>query len=127
MTTQDPRWRPLAVAALFFGCALGLVLGCSRSSPTEPKQRPTWLNALIAQMQSEPVTSPPSSIVRYRYRGDFVYFRPARCCDFPSVLYDTQGAVVCNPDGGLAGGGDERCADFFTARREETLIWRDSR
>ncbi len=127
MTTRASRWRAFAMAASALGCCLALAVACDRSSPTEPEQQPAWLGALIAQIQSEPVTSPPSSIVRYRYRGDLVYFRPARCCDFPSVLYDTQGVVACNPDGGLAGGVDSRCADFFTARSEETLIWRDVR
>jgi hypothetical protein len=43
------------------------------------------------------------------------------------VLYDAQGAAICNPDGGLAGGVDARCADFFSARSEETLVWQDGR
>ena len=114
------------VLAFAVGCA-ALALACNGSSPTEPARQPNWLGALIAQIESEPVTSPPSSIVRYRYRGDMVYFRPARCCDFPSVLYDAQGAVVCNPDGGLAGGGDARCADFFAARSDGMLVWQDDR
>ena len=118
----------IPILAFSLGCAaLALALSCEQSSPTEPARQPVWLAALISQIQSEPVTSPPSSIVRYRYRGEMVYFRPARCCDFPSVLYDPQGAVVCNPDGGLAGGVDPRCADFLSARSDEMLVWQDSR
>jgi len=132
MTRQASRPRALAVWALRLAGALAcswlfVALACNRSSPTEPDQRPVWLSALIGQMQNEPVTSPPSSIVRYRYRGETVFFRPARCCDIPSVLYDAQGTVVCNPDGGLAGGVDSHCADFFAARSDPTLIWQDTR
>ncbi len=101
--------------------------GCEHSSPTGPGSDPVWLRTLIAQIQSEPVTSPPSAIYSYRYRGEMVYFRPSRCCDIRSVLYDRNGAVLCEPDGGFVGGGDARCPDFFDARTEKQLIWQDPR
>ena len=108
--------------------ALGVWSGCSgSSSPSEPGGRPAWLKSLISQIESEPVTNPPSSILSYRYRGGTVYFRPSRCCDFPSQLYDQAGSLICQPDGGLAGSGDGRCADFFSARSEERLVWQDAR
>lgn len=114
-------------------CALGiLVLGalsaCDNGTPTEPRfGQPAWLRAMIAKIESEPVTDPPSAIFRYRYRGATVYFRPQRCCDFPSELYDGSGALICQPDGGLTGRGDERCPDFFATRTNEVLVWRDPR
>ncbi len=91
-----------------------LALGCENSSPTEPGTTPSWLQALIAQIQSEPVTVPPSAIYSYRYRGEMVYFRPSRCCDIRSVLYDRNGAVLCEPDGGLTA---EAMADVPTSCR----------
>lgn len=114
----------LAGAALL---SLLSLLGCDHSSPTEPGASPAWLQSLIAQIQSEPVTSPPSAIYSYRYRGEPVYLRPSRCCDIRSVLYDTNGAVLCEPDGGIERGGDGRCPDFANTRTEERLIWRDPR
>lgn len=113
--------RPLL--AVFFVLALA---ACATSFPSEPG-RPAWLQALIAQIASEPVTNPPSSIIRYRYRGVTVYYRPARCCDIFADLYDERGTVICHPDGGITGGGDGRCADFATARSEEELVWEDPR
>jgi len=109
--------------------ALGLAaLGCDRSSPTAPSApHPSWVGALIVQIQNEPVTSPPSSLLRYRYHGETVYFRPARCCDIWSDLYDRHGVVICHPDGGIVAGGDGRCTDFFADRREEELVWQDPR
>jgi hypothetical protein len=56
-----------------------------------------------------------------------VYYVPSKCCDVPSVLYDSAGAVVCSPDGGITGKGDGRCTDFFDARRDEVVVWRDPR
>jgi hypothetical protein len=109
-------------------CAVFLwPLGCGKSSPTEPDTVPTWLQVLITQIEREPVTNPPSAIYSYRYRGETVYFRPSRCCDIMSVLYDRNGVVLCAPDGGIAGGGDGRCPDFFRTRSGERLIWQDSR
>ena len=107
---------------------LGVLYGCSSSSPTEPAaSRPAWLQTLIAKIESEPVTNPPSSILQYRYRGAAVYFRPSRCCDMYSDLYDETGALLCHPDGGLTGAGDGACTDFFSSRQDEQLVWQDPR
>ncbi len=113
--------------ALILCAAFLMPLGCEDSSPTEPDTTPAWLQVLIAQIEREPVTNPPSAIYSYRYRGETVYFRPSRCCDIMSVLYDRNGVVLCAPDGGIAGGGDGRCPDFLQTRSAERLIWQDPR
>ena len=113
--------------ALIVSVAFLLPLGCEHSSPTEPAAAPSWLQGLIDQIQREPVTSPPTAIYNYRYRGETVYYRPSRCCDIRSVLYDANGLVLCEPDGGFGGGGDGRCPDFLATRSDERLIWRDPR
>ncbi len=115
-----------------WGLVLGLLtMGCGGSSPTAPTPpgtpQPSWVGALISEIQSQPVTSPPSSLLSYRYQGATVYFRPARCCDVMSDLYDQQGALLCHPDGGLTGNGDGRCVDFFANRTDEEVVWEDSR
>ncbi len=109
------------------GIAFLLAVACSDSMPTQPQGTPEWLQALIARIEAEPVTTPPSAIYSYRYRGDTVYFRISRCCDIRSVLYDANGAILCEPDGGIDGGGDGRCPDFFSTRSEERLVWQDPR
>lgn len=116
------RHNRLLVAAFF----VVTLTACSTSFPSEP-QRPAWLQSLIAQIASEPVTNPPSSIISYRYRGATVYYRPARCCDIFADLYDEEGTLICHPDGGITGGGDGRCSDFATARSMEELVWADPR
>ncbi|HEY1250362.1 MAG TPA: hypothetical protein VGH97_04185 [Thermoanaerobaculia bacterium] len=117
----------------FLGALLVLVLlqlDCDKSMPTEPagaRTNPAWLDTLIAQIQSEPVTTPPSAIYSYRYRNETVYFRISRCCDQRSILYDANGMVLCEPDGGIDSGGDGRCPDFLSTRTDERLIFRDPR
>ncbi|AUD07106.1 hypothetical protein CWM47_00795 [Spirosoma pollinicola] len=82
---------------------------------------------MINQIKSQDKWSPPASIYRYVYKGKVVYFIPQRCCDIPSVLLDEQCNTVCSPDGGISGGGDGGCTDFFKVRSDEKLIWKDSR
>ena len=63
---------------------LFLQIHCNKSMPTEPAgahTNPAWLDALIAQIESEPVTTPPSAIYGYRYhrvvRPAYAYYRGA--------------------------------------------------
>lgn len=110
-----------------FAIPLLLVVACNDFLTSEPESTPAWLEALIAQIELEDVTVPPTSIYRYQYAGDTVYFRTARCCDIRSIVYDAEGAVLCEPDGGIDGGGDGRCPDFLSTRTEERLIFQDPR
>ena len=104
-----------------------MVASACSSTPTAPDTSPSWLTALIARLESEPVANPPATIGRYDYKGQVVFFLPQRCCDQMSVLYGLDGSVICHPDGGITGKGDGRCSDFFAQRRDERLVWRDSR
>ena len=117
--------RRLVFAATTF-LAFVMAAGCNRT-PTAPDNSPTWLRALIAQLEAEPPANPPALIARYDYKRQTVYFLPQRCCDQMSVLYRADGAVMCHPDGGLTGAGDGRCPDFFAQRQDEHIIWRDAR
>ena len=105
-----------------------LAVACSDLLPDEPDTRsPDWLDALIAQIQVEEVTAPPTAIYSYQYRGETVYFRTSRCCDIRSIVYDAEGNVICEPGDGIDGGGDGRCPDFLQTRTEERLIFQDPR
>ena len=101
-----------------------LVGSCSKS--TQP-ENPKWVDELAKKFQSEPVGNPRQSIWQYQYRGQIVYFVPAQCCDQYSDLYDANGNRICAPDGGFAGEGDGHCTDFFAARTNEKLVWKDPR
>ena len=113
------KYRILTLIILVFSLA-----ACSPSSQTA---NPDWIDELITDFEKAPVGNPPLSIWRYEYNGQVVYFVPAHCCDIPSVLYDADGNALCEPDGGIDGQGDGHCSDFFSERKDEQLVWQDSR
>ena len=113
--------RVLLICVLSAGC------GHNPAAPDSAITLPAWLTTVIRQLETQPVANPPAFIARYEYKGDTVYFVPQRCCDVMSVVYRSDGAVMCQADGGFAGTGDGRCPDFFAERRNERIIWRDPR
>ena len=92
-----------------------------------PTGTPACIINLIEQIKSQPVWNPPAQVLRYQYKGKAIYYIPQRCCDIPSLLIDENCQVLCSPDGGISGGGDGKCADFFALRSEGKLIWKDMR
>jgi hypothetical protein len=107
--------------------ALAVSAACATQGPVGNEPFPAWLQALTYELERQPVADPPAFIARYHYRGQLVFYLPARCCDIPSNLYDAAGAIICHPDGGFSGSGDGRCSDFFAQRTNEEIVWRDPR
>jgi hypothetical protein len=93
---------------------------------TPPEGNAPWLLRLIEAQMAEPVANPPAYIARQEYEAGVFYYLPPRCCDIWSDLYDSQGALVCHPDGGITGGGDGICPPVGNLLREE-IVWRDPR
>jgi hypothetical protein len=89
--------------------------------------RPEWIDALIAKYESEPIANPQREIFRYKFEGKIVYYVPPICCDIPSQLFSEEGKLICYPDGGFTGRGDDRCPTFHKLKREEQLVWKDGR
>src|SRR5688572_9123257 len=118
---NEPAVRGLPALLLF---VLSLA-ACGAQSPAGPER--SFVDSLIRQLSTAPVTNPPASIVRYDYKGQVVYYVPPRCCDIRGDLYLADGRRLCQPDGGLDGRGDGRCPDFFNERRNEHIVWRDPR
>ena len=113
--------RPAAESAIAGGPEGGSAKTQGTADP------PAWVRQLITKFEREPVANPPHEVVQYRYRGQRVYYVPSECCDQMSTLYDSTGARICSPDGGMTGKGDGRCTDFFQTSEEKRLIWKDSR
>ena len=103
--------------------AFSLFWGCEKDNSIDT---PKCIEDLIIVISEQPVTDPPESIYRYQYKGQTVYYRPARCCDIPSAVYDEDCNIICNPSGSIMGG-DTLCPDFYESRTDEKLIWRDTR
>lgn len=127
-TSACPTVTAMNFCQLFIALVLLTIAGCSHpAGPDTSSSAPPWVKALISQLGTEPVANPPAFVARYDYKGQDVYFVPQRCCDVMSVLYRSDGAVMCHPDGGFDGKGDGLCADFFADRHNERVIWRDSK
>ena len=116
-----PRLQLILLSVVLLG-------GCEgAANPVAPEPLPTWLSSLIRELESQPRANPPAYIARYEYRNEVVYFQPQRCCDVPSNVFKADGALMCHPDGGITGAGDGRCPDFAAERKNETIVWRDTR
>jgi hypothetical protein len=103
------------------------IAACGAQPAGQQPQVPAAVTALIEDLKSQPVANPPAYVASYEYAGQVVYYVPPRCCDIFGNLYDSQGQLICHPDGGIAGHGDGRCPDFLSQRKNETVLWRDTR
>jgi hypothetical protein len=123
---------------LLLAISLVLFIGCQRTKTTSQNGRvseaktaepeiPAWLKESISAFEKEKPANPPVKIYRYQYKEQLVYFIPGRCCDIPGAVYNVEGQQLCQPDGGITGRGDGKCADFFDSRTNEKLIWEDLR
>ena len=112
----------LSVLSVFVFVTL---IGCKKINV--PDGTPNCIKKKIRQIQSDGVANPPSSVWKYDFHGETVYYIPARCCDIGSQLYDKNCNQICSPDGGISGSGDGNCPDFFKDRTNEQLIWQDER
>jgi len=125
MLRAGSLYKPLAI-----GMFLGILttLGCTAGDEVSGSDStPPWVVELIEGLEVEPMRNPPAFVARYSYLGNIVYYVPPFCCDMTSVLYDVEGEIICSPDGGITGGGDGRCSDFFEERGDALIVWEDSR
>lgn len=88
---------------------------------------PKWVGDLIKKYKAGAPGNPPYAVREFGYKGGTVYYLPPQCCDQYSELYNESGKLLCAPDGGMTGGGDGKCSDFYELRTGEKLIWQDSR
>lgn len=105
-------------------------LACTATQPPDggtPGENPQWLNQVIQQLKNEPVANPPTSVTRYEYKGQIVYYVPPQFADIWSTLYDANGKIIAHPDGGISGNGDGRAQDFLKEKKNGLLIWTDDR
>ena len=101
--------------------------GIASEVKTPATEMPAWLRAKTTEFEKAKPANPPVKIYSYRYHNQLVYLITGRCCDIPSEVYTTDGKQLCQPDGGITGRGDGRCADFSETKTEEKLIWEDLR
>jgi hypothetical protein len=111
--------------AVFYFLLFTLFSSCQNDDV--PKGLPDCVKVKIDQLKSESSQNPPAKVWQYQYKGQTVYYLPPTCCDQMGELYDENCNLICYPDGGIAGRGDGKCEDFFSARQNEILVWEDKR
>ena len=99
----------------------------SATEDAAPDSLPACVKALIKQFKNEERTNPPRKIYSYTYNGKKVYYVPAVCCDNFSDLYNSNCELMGHPDGGFTGRGDGKYRDFSEERKNEKLLWADTR
>ena len=87
---------------------------------------PKWLKKLVHEYEVGKPEDRPERIVRYTYRNGFVFFLESKCCDRFDDLYDIGGKQICSL-GGKTGRGDGKCPEFFRERKDEKVIWEDTK
>ena len=104
---------------------ISFLLALSFAKQSLAQDLPPFVTQLIEDYQSIEAGASPGEIWRYEFRDATVYYLPRShlCCDIPSVLYDSEGQIVCLPDGGITGRGDGRCTDFITRRSNGVRVW----
>ena len=101
-----------------------MLLGCRGAPRAAEQTTPEWLTAKLKGFEDSAAVNPPEFVASYTYQGHLVYYISPRCCDQYSVLYDSIGAELCAPDGGITGRGDGRCPEFIAQRTNEKILWR---
>jgi hypothetical protein len=104
---------------------LTVILGCQEKNPA-PVTIPDCIQRVIEAIKKEDVWNPPAKVFRYDYKGQEVYYIPARCCDIPSLVI-ANCDTICAPDGGFTGKGDGRCPEFVKEAKNPVVVWEDTR
>ena len=88
---------------------------------------PACITNMITSLQQQAPHNAPAEIYEYYYNSQRVFYVTSDCCDQYNYLYDTNCNVLCAPDGGFSGGGDNLCTDFHSTATNKRLVWRDPR
>ena len=72
------------------------------------------------------VANPPTKVWKWEVDGETYYYITSDCCDQFNNLYTENCDILCAPDGGITGNGDENCPEF-TSEINKILVWEDPR
>jgi hypothetical protein len=129
MNSAANKTMIILALVMLTACSPQAASGTDAGEPAAAKScnHPAWIKSLISEYESQPIANPQREIVRYKLDGKIVYYVPPICCDIPSQLFTGDGKLMCYPDGGFAGRGDERCPTFHQLKTEEKRVWKDGR
>ena len=98
--------------------------GCK--STKQEENLPSCINLKIEAIKKEPVRNPPAEVWKWEEGKKMYYYITSDCCDQYNYLYNDNCEVICAPDGGFTGKGDQKCPNF-DEKIIKTLIWKDQR
>ncbi len=102
----------------------GFLLNCKPSN--QQRVLPSCIDSKIEAIKKAPVQNPPTEIWKWQIDTVAYYYITSGCCDQYNYLYNENCEVVCAPDGGFTGKGDQKCPDFGD-NIQKKLIWKDER
>lgn len=101
-----------------------LQFGCKSSD--QDIGLPACIIAQIEAIKNEPIRNPSAEVWKWEDNSKVFYYFNSPCCDQYNYLYNENCEVVCAPDGGFTGKGDEKCPEF-EGDINRSLIWKDER
>jgi hypothetical protein len=104
---------------------LAIILLLTLPRCKKEEELPSCIEKEINKIESEGTGHLQISVWQYEYNERTVYYIPPYYYDGLSLLFDENCNLICNPDGGILGGGDGKCTDFFSKRKNGKLIWQD--
>ena len=110
-----------------FFVLLTLIVTANNCNKNLDDDIPKCIQNKIAKIKSQPKWNPPARVEEYIYNGNKVFLFSSNCCDQYSELYDENCNLLCAPSGGISGGGDGKCNEFFTSATLVKLVWKDER
>lgn len=103
---------------------LCLIFGCKTSVPNQ--KLPQCIEAKIEILKNKPVQNPPAQVWKWQNDSKTFYYVTSDCCDQYNYLFNDSCEIICAPDGGFTGKGDQKCPEF-DSNPQKTLIWKDER
>ena len=104
-----------------------VILSGTRCSKNRINNIPACIQQKINTIKAQPKWNQPATVTEYLYKDKKVYLFTSNCCDQYIELYDSDCNYICAPSGGIAGHGDGKCADFYTAATLLREVWKDGR
>ena len=115
------NFRNIKIAVVLLGI-LFLSINCNKAEIDIPN----CIDAKIKALKNAPIQNPPAEVWKWEDTGKTYYYITSDCCDQYNYLYDENCEVVCAPDGGITGNGDDNCHEF-SSEIVKILLWKDKR
>lgn len=108
----------IAICSVIF-----LLMSCAGNKIQGISGMPACMASKIDSMKMNTKINPPTSVIRYTYKGADVFYITSGCCDQFNPVYNVDCNYLGAPDGGFAGKGDGKIPDFFVNATNKKVVW----